>query len=833
MGRLAELGTYLRTEAQAVLVGNDRVEIGIDRTHGCVIRLLNKVTGTEFIRVPGLSRAFRIIYPQASPGIRDLDLSAEFQASPRFSWIAGDGPGGLAEPIKGNTNRDIECPGRSTLVVQYDGLVSNPDAGAPQSFPVSVSFFVTVDPGTEDTIWEIEVENQGAVVVREVWFPYLGGIGKIGPHDRAVLPYQAGNIIEDPLHAFPDSAALGRWPAWTPVGPNLAGLKYRIHYPAPASMQWLDYGTSEEGLMLASLDPSLDLTGIQFEKMLSALHSSPVAPRAATPAGEEGLGMFFVKFPFLAPGRRWRSPPFLVSLHVGDWHRAADRYRAWAYRTWQLASIRRPAWVRSFNGLLMHTLRNQDRRTSDDYEDLPRIARIAKDLRLDALYTLGWWKEGMDAGFPRYEPWDDERLIAAIRRVHQEGLRVLLYANGRLFSLHDPDYPKVGASWAVKDAHGVEPREHWEWSTQYPSRLDHPWIDGETYCIPCPSVPEWRAHLREVAARVTRSYGADGIEIDQVGIAPALLCFDSGHPHPNPAAAFGPGVRKLLQELRSDATIASVARGRSAESEASQEFILLEEGVVDAHTPFVDLHYQMRGALPPAKDFPELFRYTFPEVRLLLAAGINEFEILYRTFALGMGFEVHYGSTHGAPYREYSRFPRHCATLRRLGDLRRRWGRYLLEGRFRDTCGIWCSEPRIEVKGFVADRTMFPVAASEDPGDPRRAAGEAGASPSGFALVLWNHSSRDLAAVIRVDIGRLFEQVEQTAGLGREERPAGDWQVSDGETGEFLPARAVERPEVHASQPARVWEIGPVSVPATDIRLLICELVTPHLLGDG
>ena len=31
----------------------------------------------------------------------------------------------------------------------------------------------------------------------------------------------------------------------------------------------------------------------------------------------------------LAPGERWTSPPMGISVHGGDWHRTADRYREW------------------------------------------------------------------------------------------------------------------------------------------------------------------------------------------------------------------------------------------------------------------------------------------------------------------------------------------------------------------------------------------------------------------------------------------------------------------------------------------------------------------------
>lgn len=511
--------------------------------------------------------------------------------------------------------------------------------------------------------------------MREVWFPQLAGIGKLGDNDVVVLPNQAGDIIHDPLGCFPSAEDMKRFPAWESLGPNMCKLKYRIHYPAPASMQWLDYCTEDRGLYLASYDNSLAFTGIQFEKLING-------------EGRAALGTFFVKYPFVESGEEWKSPGFAVSLHCGDWHAGADKYRRWA-RSWMVRNTP-PEWVRNDHGFFLHVIKQQDGRMFDDYEDLPAISEKASTMGIHTLYTLGWWEGGMDGDFPRYIPWDKNRLKRAIEQVHAKGGRVILYMNCRLMNMRLPEYEESGKRWSVKDMHGVDVREHWEWSTQYPYSHGMPPMYGETFVIPCPSVRGWRDLLKGYLTQIVNEYGADGVEMDQIGLATAFLCFDSSHPHPTPAYAFGPGLLEMIKSFKEEAR------------QKNPEFAILCEGIVDAYAQYTDLHYQLRGARSPAQNFPEMFRYTFPEVPLYMGSGVDEYEVLNHIFVLGMKFDIHYGSIHSAPYRDLEKYPEYVNYIRHLINIRDAARDYLLYGDFQDTRGVLDITSGVVAKVFKA-----------------------------------------------------------------------------------------------------------------------------------
>jgi len=669
---------YIAYQGEILLIGNSRLEIGIDKIHGTVVSLKNKVTGTEYINNKYLVSNFRIIYPLPIPDIRDYEIRGE-------------------EQIVSSIDEERTSDGGISIIVNYNSL--NSDRGV---IDLYVSYTITVFPLSDDTIWEITVTNNDKYTVREVWFPYLSGIGKLGPNDFVVLPHQAGDIIEDPFNTFPSIEDAKRFPAWESFGSNMCKLKYRIHYPAPASMQWLDYSTKDEGLYFASYDNSLAFTGIQFEKVISEDKG-------------DALATFFVKYPFAKSGEKWGSPKFALSLHCGDWHVGADKYRQWA-RSWMRKNIP-PKWISNTHGFFLHVLKQQDGRIFDDYEDLPIIYEKASNMGIDTLYTLGWWTGGMDGDFPHYIPWDTTRLRQAIEKVHEKGGRVILYMNCRLMNLRLQEYKEISNKWSVKDMHGIDVREHWEWSNQYPYSFSSqsPPMYGETFLIPCPSIKEWRDLLKNYLRQIVREYGADGVEMDQIGIATAFLCFDDSHPHISPAYAFGPGLLEMIKEFKEEA------------QQKNSEFAILCEGVVDVYTQYTDLHYQLRSSHSPARNFPEMFRYTFPEVALCMGVGIDEYEMLNYSFLLGMKFDIHYGSIHVSPYRDPGKYPKYVSYIKYLINLRELARDYLMYGEFIDTRGVLSITPGIVAKLFKAKEI------------------------NGVAIVLWNQTLEQKEVQINLD----------------------------------------------------------------------------------
>ena len=85
------------------------------------------------------------------------------------------------------------------------------------------------------------------------------------------------------------------------------------------------------------------------------------------------------------------------------------------------------------------------------------------------ILLFAWWKEGMDNGYPNYEPdpalGGTEKLKKAITEINSLGGIVILYANGHLIDVSTDFYKKAGIKYTMKDIEKNESR----WGNEYAS----------------------------------------------------------------------------------------------------------------------------------------------------------------------------------------------------------------------------------------------------------------------------------------------------------------------------------------------------------------------------
>ena len=674
---------YVRKHGGRVLIGNTKVEIGIDSKTGTIVNLKNKKTNTEYIQEKRFSRNFVIIYPLANESeidIIDFDIRGEIQT------------------VNSITDKR-EDDGSIELKVSYDNMKTK--RGILKLF---VTYTIQIKPDSDETIWSINVINQDKYIVREIWFPIIGGIYKIG-EDMVVLPFRGGQIIKDPINTLPpleDETKMNRTDAdgRGGFGWNLSKLKLRDQYPGSASMQWLDYCTQNEGLYLASYDKSLAFTGIQFEKMIE------LNDRACIESNKQALSMFFVKYPFIGIGEKWESPKFILALHTGDWHTGAVKYREWA-RSW-ISSCSIPKWLRNTNGYVLPIMKQQSGRITRDYRDLPDICSEAKNrIGINLLYVWGWNKGGIDTDFPHYVAWDEKALRDNIKKIHDLGGKIILPIGTRIINIRTEEYNKYGKDWSVKTMHNVEVREHWEHGIGI-CPIDYQY--GEDFVAICPSIEGWHEELKTHALKIISDYGADGVELDQVSCEGRFLCFDSNHPHKTPALAYGPGYMKMFKTIK------------DAIKKVNPDAVLLEEGLTDAYSSEIDSHYYSRLSVEGA----EVFRFTFPEVVIFAKPTINYYLLNY-AFSLGMRFDFDWWYLD--IFDILDRHPDFQTYVKQLNDTREFVKTYMKYGIFIDNIGIRSKDKNVVVRGFKAD--------------------------NGIAIVVWNQRSSNCWSTIYLDVKQI------------------------------------------------------------------------------
>ncbi len=406
--------------------------------------------------------------------------------------------------------------------------------------------------------WTVRVWNRSAGTV----------VGVVGPGLRGVLDVAGGSLY---IPDRPGQRLADPWKA-------LVGERRSIAYPVPASMQYVTYAGPAGGVALHILD-----------RAMTFKHFAYGGP-------ERELTVY--QYPFIPPGRSRTLPTVMWQPLESDWHEAADRYRRW-FDSWA-AKPRISPQVRAYpimGGTVVRSRPVDDPHLKDvtrametgTYAGALEQARQLKAGGFDGTELVGWFGQGHDTTYPDHMPSDAmggvEGLKRTLRTMREIGMIGVLYLNARLAAVGSPTLAR-----------------HPEWEVRQEG--DKRWIeqygDGR-FVVLCPSAPGWQAHLREEALRAVREYGTDGVQLDQIGAASSMLCFDRRHGHSTPATAWGEGYPRLLRDLQRDAR------------KLTPHYWQWVEGAWEGSGQYIDgTQGGFWQSIPGTVTFPQLYRYTHP-----------------------------------------------------------------------------------------------------------------------------------------------------------------------------------------------------------------------------
>lgn len=551
------------------------------------------------------------------------------------------------------------------LLLKYTGLLVEGE-------PVDIDVEASVQARNGEFSFVFSLTNRSADwTVRQFRAPLV--VAPLPAQDRPALlwPMGAGERFSDPAQAGVMS----------------------VPYPTRLFMPWMALDAGDQGLYLACHDDSL-------QTLMLNTDTARIPGAIVLSAGIH---------PFCAPGESATLAPLVVRPYVGSWHEAALRYRAWA-DTW-FQPVEPPAWLRDTSGWQLVILKQQNGEIHWPYTDLQKLVELGTENGLNLLGLFGWTEGGHDRRYPIYEAetamGGEEILRQGIAKAHAAGQRVILYTNGQLRDMISEWHDQFGHASAALSERGDSFGESWvKYHDAPPRRM--------TYG--CQSSRVWADTLLSLAKKV-EALGADGIIFDQLGSCHPMFCFSKDHEHTNPAAATGPGVA------------ASLARVQREMQAINPEFIVIVEHVTDGVNQHVDFtHGCGTGFAPGGRGFPEMLRFTFPEIR---ATQRHPTPVMDRHTA---NWACLYGFAHEVEYRywpdrlyiekgiapeisDYERIgsppsiplmrslnPRAAsAYLRRLIEFERRHADLLWYGRFRDTVGFEIDNPAVKAKAFVND----------------------------------------------------------------------------------------------------------------------------------
>jgi hypothetical protein len=250
------------------------------------------------------------------------------------------------------------------------------------------------------------------------------------------------------------------------------------------------------GLFFADVDGDLD---------------NDIAPLEFTLAKDRVSGYWLTD---LAPGQTATVPTLAIGVHdQGDWHKAVDYYVQQHRPRWRFAEI--PAWFRDLGAIYSHAgdtagaiyLRFGKKSTKahiGSFENLPVLLQEAKSLGTNVIYLWDYWEgaignEGKGDYIPRSDMGGEAAFREGIRRVHEQGGRVITYVEGLIINYCSRIGVKKGTQWGGRDAAG-RLYEHY----------------AHNYSMVA-AFKGWQDYMAETCVRLVRDYGVDGIFVDSWG----------------------------------------------------------------------------------------------------------------------------------------------------------------------------------------------------------------------------------------------------------------------------------------------------------------------------
>ncbi len=627
-------GSSPRNEAgKPRTIENEFVRIDVSPGTGAITSLFNKRSGKEYIASTQWARSFRLNVPDRW---RVTGYNADWSANALDSWRQKN----CSIAVK-------KSPDGQIMTMQYTELES-----AAGTFPIEVHYSIRLPNNSEDAFLKMKVVNRSRFCVHEVFFPWISGIGAIEgtETDTFVMP----NVIRSIPDLRKEYDHGGNWEEY----PYLLSVP---EWPSgySLSMPWMNYGSHEEGFYLASLDRE----GIRHMLMIQDFG-----------AGKNPIFAFAWAFPpYVEPGESWETPEIVLSLHVGDWHAAADKYRA-TLENWYKKpdlSLDSKRTFASFNSFF--TERN-----------FMQIAQLAKDITKYGLNDLVMWNFG--DYYPNVTERDDlsvdpPRLgeftpqwggLAKLKEANHiaatYGVRTGIIFSQRLWnkSTLTPELQKLAEEWVIRTAAGDPITESWthqhlgaaQWSYKHPSF-------GYQEYVMCDAVPEYQKFAIHHVTGVLGEGGYSTMFFDQA--VESHLCFSHGHRHLTPSASCA-GSHLFLESLG------------TAMHEKSGNWRLVGEGWELLASQSMDMGWVWSGQ-PNA----EVFRYTLPWARVARAVHVDPGDA-NRNFILGIHLAIiPKGIESGKKLSDFPEFAQHVA---RLSSFRERTERFWVDGIFEDDLGL-------------------------------------------------------------------------------------------------------------------------------------------------
>ena len=657
---------------------NEYLRISIDPQTGAVTGITNLKTQAGYMARTAAKPPFIVNAYSANQSIFIRDAfekqSGGFSLyDPSAPAVKGD-LSSLREPIAGSTEVTQETTSDHQRVWCRCLLPGG----------IAIRYSITIHPRSPLTDWRIFVENRGGETpasdqrVYRVAFPVLENLRVGDAHEKNFLarPYAQGELIPDP------AAYDYKRPAEDATPINV------LTYIGWASMPWQDlYSRAGGGLYIVSHDPSFEQLDLETWPDRSS--------------GTVTLAMRTLAF--LEPGESWESQPFVVGIHEGDWHWAADRYREWARAHHR--PFTGPDWVRSgCDGWLGTGV------PTKTYADYLTLYDDARWLGLDYLQIWSEMLENVGPGkarkpyycflWPDPDRGGEPELTRVVRAIRGQGGHIGFYYN---IWTWDSELKKGLQQWRDDLPADAHIPEWWGeargWASVFPDGSRQAGNYTDAYSGMCPVAKGYQDYvLSWVVDRYVKRYGVDTWYLDSMPVtmfAASRICFSSEH-GPRQPHGVSRGMLEVVSRLCDESQpIVNLAITSETVSDALMQFNSHALGLelIDGLTRY---------------PHPEIYTYTFPEHAIFsgtcdgAGSGLKYYypdmraprreDTLNRVFLMGYRFDIlAYPVDRTDPSMNY---------LKELIALRQKIKAQLYASDFRDEIGLGPIPEKVYAKIF-------------------------------------------------------------------------------------------------------------------------------------
>jgi len=622
-----------------------RLRLTLDPTTGALQGLTDTVTGLQHLRpdlpVGGPVGLFRVIAPTDLWWSRYAD--ADEQPAPEVNESAEE------------------------VVLRYPDLITQ----GGEAIGVSAELRVAISERPDEILVSLALHNTGSSVVNEVRCPWVSGWAGFGDPDRERL--LLGGHIARPPHHLP-----------TPSGNTYARNHQRewFEYPVRLFAPWIDLSGPDGGLALINYMSEPQNGAACFENL-------------AGYGDGFNLAMGWAHLIRLGPGERWTSPQMGISVHGGDWHATADRYREWFDQV-HPPDVSRPH-LRSKLGFQNVLFRGFDGTPIRPLEDIPEVAATGRRFGIDHLcvwdtLTLGNYAKACDRDLTDYPEDERELLREGLTQAEREGTSTSALINFRHPLASEAVSDPAVADQVIRRFDGTFRTENWSASHNH-GTLFVKHLGPESW-IYSPFSPKHRERIM----RITREYldlGYTSIFYDQP--------FEIGPDYGRAEAAPERTHHEALERIRE---VRQVVLAGDADA-----IIIGEECDVFAQDA-VDMWMSWSISQPQAASTAAIMRYSIPHTMLSWVID-HEPERAVIAFTLGMYMCL---MVHGGE-GTLADAPDLADLIGRMATLREKTAGRTTSSRFMDTTGLDIDADET-LLAFSYDSPEGPAVIVGAPGEP-------------------------------------------------------------------------------------------------------------------